>query len=146
MVSAMSFWRRGSGRAILTVAGVFYLYLALLDQTVYRLMTGILPSDPALMAVGTFVSALLPATFAFAAIKQAFFPGAHTLARYEMATRSSWFWYLGGLVGIVIGLWPAYLSGTVTDAIVVVSVVLGLALVLYGRSIRRRSVSWTSPM
>jgi hypothetical protein len=137
----MPFWRERTGRSVLAITGVFYLYLALLDQTMYQWIAEV---SPALVAAGTFASSLVPTVFAFAALKQGLFPGANALARYESLVRSSWFWYLGGIIGIMIGFWPTYLKGSVGEPLVIVSVVLGLALALYGRSIRRRRASWTS--
>jgi hypothetical protein len=144
-VGRTSFWTGAVGRGVLALAGIYYLYLGLVSQTIYDWITGPSPSDVLLVTIGTFLSALVPTFFTLASLRQSLFLGAHAITRYEKAMRSPGFWYLGGVLAIAVGLWPAGLQGNLEDPFLLVAIIVGLGLVFYGRSVRRpRPVTWTS--
>jgi len=136
-VKDVPFWRSRAGRTLLALAGIYYMLMSLLDQTFYNWIAGLSPSDSVLVMAGLFASSVVPALFSLAALKHTLFPGARAITRYERIMRHPWFWYLGGTLGVAVGLWGASSETEISPAMFV-PMFFGLVLAAYGFSRRQR--------
>lgn len=91
----------------LFLCGVFLIYIAAADETLFQFIAEDLTNGLAnrvVVAVATVLAATIPMFFAVGAIKQSVLIGRETIYYYEKMLTSMAFWFVAGLVPIFIAI------------------------------------------